>query len=129
MKAKTKKIIILCAAVAAVVAYVLWRKGVFGKKSETGDETAKPDTSTVAAICAAAGLTAAETKQALQVEKSVNASSEWYAKEIAKVGKYPTLEAVIVIDALWLLYRDGGQWKTGGEAAFNAAQEKVLALF
>lgn len=132
MKISKKTIII--AIVAAVAAYLLWKKGKEGNVASLGDATltAAPDTTSLNYILTHVSFTADERKKIEALRKAAEASEMTYQGIVAKANANGlSYDQQLVLDAIWLLYTQDGQWKTGPDGTSSYGwnlQQKVLNL-
>ena len=108
MKIETKHIII--AIVAAVAVYLLYKRGVFGKKDTAdtvGIDTVDPDDTVdpVEEIISISGMTKTDATKVRQVINKIEASPSWKESiENKAVLKGLSYEQMLVLDAFWTLY-------------------------
>lgn len=126
MKLNKKTIIILI--VVAVAVFLLWKKGVFSKK--TTDTDAGPTPGTLDYILANVAFTPAEINKIKALKTAVEASTTRREAMQAKADqKGHTFDQQIVLDAIWLLYHPEDAWVAGPDGSTEYGwrlQHKVI---
>ena len=104
MQIEKKHIII--AIVAFVAVYLLWKKGVFGKKdSDEAVAYDAPKADTFEQVISASGMTTADAEYVRQLRKKIEASSDWRTK-IELIANGLSYEQNLVLNAIWTKYYD-----------------------
>ena len=137
MKIEKKHIIIL-AIVGAVVAYLLWKRGVFKgvtKVTGTGDDTDTGDAdspSSLDYILEHIAFTSAERAKINEVYNHAMSDKTYYQSLVAKANeKGYSFGQMVVLAAIWKLYTQNNSWVAGpnGETSYGYnLQHKVLRL-
>ena len=134
-----KKHIIVIAIVGAVVAYLLWKRGVFTKVvtkvTGTGDDTDTGDAdspSSLDYILEHIAFTNAERAKINEVYNHAMNDKTYYQYLIANANeKGYSFGQMVVLNAIWQLYTQNNSWVAGpnGETSYGYnLQHKVLRL-
>lgn len=129
----TKKTIIII-VVVAVAAWLLWKRMKEKGTASVGDVmlTSEPDTTSLNYILTHVDFTSTERKKIEALRKAAEASEMTYQQILAKANaRGRSYDQQLVLDAIWLLYTDNGEWIAGPNGSTTYGwnlQQKVLSL-
>lgn len=115
---KEKKVYIIIAIVVAVAVYLFWKRGVFAKGTDPGDDGTggSPTTSSPASldyILTHVTFTGNERERISAVyNRAMTDKSYQQSIQAAANAKGYSFDQMVVLKALWALYHPGDQWTT-----------------